>query len=78
MAGTLKLILLSLTATLLILLALVESLKLLISLNSKSLKKLPPINLVERSPLPILLLNIAILYKASSGFFDAIDIIRQS
>ena len=78
MAATLKLILLSLTATLLILLALIKSLKLLASLNSKSLRKLLQINLVERSLLPILLLNTAILHKVSSGFFNAINIIKQS
>ena len=65
-------------ATLLMLLTSVESPKLLVSLNSESLRKSPPIDLVEKSPLPILLLNVAVLHKASSGFFNAIDIIKQS
>ena len=77
-AGTLKPILLSLTATLLMLLAPVKSLKLLASLNSKSLRKLPLINLVERIPTPILPLSIVTLLKLSSGFFNAIDIKRQN
>ena len=74
MAGTLKLILLSLMATLLILLAPVESLKLLMSLNSESLKKLLLINLVEKSSTPILLLSVDVLYKPSSAFYNVIDI----
>ena len=44
----------------------------------RRVRKSPPINLVERSPPPILLLNAAILYKASGGFFNAMDIVRQS
>ena len=76
MANILKLILLSLMAILLMLLILVKSLKLLISLNGKFLKKSPLINLVEKSPPPILLLNIVILYKAFSEFLNTIDIIK--
>jgi hypothetical protein len=63
-------------ATLLMIFVLIKSLKSLMSLNSEFLKKLPPINLVERSPVPILLLNVAILYKAFSRFFNTIDIVR--
>lgn len=48
----------------------------LTNLNSKSLRKLLLINIVERSPARILLLSAATLYKASSEFFNIIDIIR--
>ena len=52
--------------------------KLPASLNSEFLRKLLLIDLVERSPTPILPLNIAALLKLSSGFFDAINIERQN
>ena len=48
---------------LLTLLRLVESLKLPMNLSSESLKKLPPINTVERSLAPTLLLNVAVQLK---------------
>ena len=50
-------------AILLILLILVEKLNIYANLSSKSLKGLPLINIVERSPIPILLPNIATLLK---------------
>jgi len=46
------------------------------NLNSGSLRKSLPINIVERSPVYILLLSAAALYKVSGRFFDVMDIIK--
>ena len=56
----------------------VESLRLPASSNNKSLRKLPPINIGERSPTLILLLNAATLPKLFSEFYGVIDIGKQS
>ena len=53
---------------------LIKSLKSLISLNSEFLKKFLLINLIERSPVLILLLNAAVLYKLFSAFYNVINI----
>jgi len=60
------------------LLVLDQRLKLPASSNSEFLRKSPPIDLVERSPTPILPLSAAALLRLSGGSFDAIDIKRQS
>ena len=52
---------------------LVESLKLFISLNNKSLRKLPLIDIGKRSPVLVLLLNVAALPKPFSEFCDIIN-----
>ena len=49
-------------------------LKLPINLNSRFLRKLLLINLVERSCILILLLNIVTLLKLFSRYFNPIDI----
>ena len=49
-----------------------------VNLSSKSSKKSPLINIVERSPTPILLPNAATLLKSSGEFFGVIDIARLS
>ena len=61
-------------AILLMLLVLVKSLKSPVSLNSESSRKLPLINLAERSPALILLLSAAVLHKPSGAFYNVIDI----
>jgi len=52
---------------------LVESLKLPMSSNNESLRKLPPINMGERSPALILLPNVAALPKLFGEFRDVMD-----
>jgi hypothetical protein len=51
----------------------IESLELPTSSNNKSLRKLPPINIGERSPELILLPNTATLSKLFSEFYNIID-----
>ena len=63
---------------LLILLILAEKPNIYINLSSKSLRKLPLIDMAEKSPVPILLLNAAVPLKQSSEFFNIINIIRLS
>ena len=65
-------------AILLMLFALVKSLKLPMNLNSESSRKLLLIDLAERSLVPILLLSAAVLYKLSGAFYDIMDIRKQS
>ena len=60
------------------LLILAEKLNIRVNLSNESSKRLPPINIVEKSPAPILLLNAAVLHKPSSAFYDVIDIEKQS
>jgi hypothetical protein len=55
----------------------VESLKLPASLNNKSLRKLPPTNMGEKSPALILLPNAAAVPKLFSEFYNIIDIKKQ-
>ena len=61
-------------AILLILLILAEKLNIYTNLSSESLRRSPLINMVERSPTPILLLSAAILHKPSSAFYNVINI----
>ena len=63
-------------AMLLTLLILAKKLNIPLNLSSKSLRRLPPINMVERSPAPILLPNAAALLKQSGEFFNVMDITR--
>jgi len=74
MVGILLQILLLLTAILLTVHVPVESLKLPTSSNNESLRKSPLIDMGERSPAPILLLNAAALPKLFGEFYGVIDI----
>jgi hypothetical protein len=58
------------------LLVLGQKLKLPAYLNNESSKKLPPIDMAERSPIPILLQSMAALLKQFSKSFNAINIGR--
>ena len=60
------------------LLILAEKPNIYANLSSKSLRRSPLINIVERSPTPILLPNAATLLKSSGEFFGVIDIARLS
>jgi hypothetical protein len=59
-------------------LALEERSKSPVNLTSEFSRKSPWIDLVERSPAPILLLSAAVLLKRSGEFFGAMDIERRS
>jgi len=76
MAGTFSLTLVFLMAMLLTLLTLDQRLKSPMSSNSGFLRKSLQIDLVERSPAPILLLSMAALLKQFGEFFNIIDIKR--
>ena len=76
MAGTFSLTLVFLMAMLLTLLTLDQRLKSLMSSNSGFLRKSLQIDLVERSPAPILLLSAAALPKQFGESFDIMDIER--
>ena len=78
MAGTLPLTLVFLTAMLLMLLTLDQRLKSPVSSNSGFLRKSLQIDLVERSPAPILLLSAAALPKQFGESFNVMDIERRS
>ena len=77
-AGTLPLTLIFLTVMLLMFHTLDQRLKLPVSLNSRFLRKSLQIDLVERSPAPILLLSAAALPKQFGESFDVMDIERRS
>ena len=66
------------TAILLTVHVLIKSLKLPVSLNNESLRKSIPIDMGERSPALILLLNTAALPKPFSEFCGVINIKKQS
>ena len=48
------------------------------NLSSEPLRRSPLINIIERSPAPILLPNATALLKQSSEFFNVINIARLS
>ena len=48
------------------------------NLSSEFLRKSPLIDMAEKSPVPILLLNAAAPFKQSGESFDVIDIARLS
>lgn len=49
-----------------------------VNLSSESSRRLPPIDMAERSPAPILLPNAAAPLKQSGESFDVMDIARLS